>query len=417
MLPFEKPWYRKLLLLAPLIGMVGGVLAVVFMGLTGTANDLLYAGTGLGWFSGRWWWIPLTALGGLLVAFLRQGWKVPRQVPGTIALAQQGWVEPSTAIYWVLISAVSLVMGASLGPSFGLVVMGGGFGAWLVTRLGKPDLEDEQARQGFALTGMTGGMGGGYSAPLFAPVLASELSPTAKKDYVAMFIPELLAATFGFAIYYGITGSSMLGSYRLPEYQLNFIDLVTGALLGIAAVFVLLLHTGISRLIAAVAARIGNPYLLGAAGGALVGLIAFALPLTATAGSKQLGLELDVYESLGVGLLIAVLLGKMVAISLSQSSGFLGGIVFPAIFLGGTSGLLVHSLFPSIPIALCVGGMLAAVPGAFLNAPLALIIIAAGTVRLQPEALLPIGLAVVVAHVFMSAIRHSQSKAQLPPSN
>ena len=33
-------------------------------------------------------------------------------------------------------------------------------------------------------------------------------------------------------------------------------------------------------------------------------------------------------------------------------------------------------------------------PGAFLNAPLALIIIAAGTVRLEPEALLPIGMAV-----------------------
>jgi H+/Cl- antiporter ClcA len=209
----------------------------------------------------------------------------------------------------------------------------------------------------------------------------------------------------------------MLGSYRLPEYQLHVIDLIAGALLGVAAVFVLLLHTLISKLISAAAALIANPYVLGAGGGALVGLISFALPLTATAGSKQLGTELEISETMGAGLLAAILISKMIAISLSQSSGFLGGIVFPAIFLGGTAGLLAHSLFPGIPIALCVGAMLAAVPGAFLNAPLALIIIAAGTVRLEPEALIPIGIAVVIAHMLMSFIRKYMLKELLSPSN
>jgi H+/Cl- antiporter ClcA len=416
MVPLEKSWYRKLLLLAPVIGAVGGVLAVVFMRITGTANSLLHGNTGTGWWDGRWWWIPLTALGGLIVALLRKTWKIPDQVPGAIALANQAWVDPSQAVYWVLISTVSLVMGASLGPSFGLVVMGGGFGSWLVTQLGK-QYEEEDAKQGFALTGMAGGLGGGYSAPLFATVLASELSPTSKSNYVAAFIPELFSATLGFVIYYGVTGNSMLGSYRLPEYQLNFIDLITGALLGVLAVFVLLLHTYIGKLISAAAARIANPYVLGTVGGALVGLIAFALPLTATAGSTQLGIELGIAETMGAGLIAAILIAKMIAIALSQSSGFLGGIVFPAIFLGGTAGLLVHSIFPGIPIALCVGGMLAAVPGAFLNAPLALIIIAAGTVRLQPEALIPIGIAVVVAHTSMSAMRKYVLKETLPASN
>ncbi len=416
MVPLEKPWYRKILLLAPVIGIVGGGLAVIFMGITGSANNLFYGNTGTGWWDGRWWWIPLTALGGLVVALLRKTWKISRTVPGAIALANQAWVDPSTAIYWVLISTVSLVMGASLGPSFGLVVMGGGFGSWLVTRLGKHH-EEEEARQGFALTGMAGGMGGGYSAPLFATVLASELSPTSKSNYVALFIPQLLAATLGFVIYYGVTGSSMLGSYHLPEYRLQVLDIFTGAFLGVLAVFVLLLHTLISKLVATAAARVANPYLLGVIGGALVGLIAFALPLTATAGSKQLGTELEIAETMGVFFIAAILIGKMIAISISQSSGFLGGIVFPAIFLGGTAGLLVHSLFPSIPIALCVGGMLAAVPGAFLNAPLALLIIAAGTIRLGPEALVPIGIAVVIAHTLMSVMRKVVLKETLPASN
>ncbi len=416
MVPFEKPWYQKLLMFALVIGAVGGVLAVLFMGITGTAIGFLFGDTGTGWWTGRWWWIPLTALGGLVVVMLRKTWKVSENVPGAVALAQQAWVDPSQAFHWVAISAVSLVMGASLGPSFGLVVMGGGFGSWLVTRLGK-QYEEEEARQGFALTGMAGGLGGGYSAPLFATVLASELSPTSKSNYIAAFIPELFSATLGFVIYYGVTGSSMLGSYRLPEYQLHTIDLIIGALLGVAAVFVLLLHTLIGKLVSAAATRIANPYALGAIGGALVGLISFALPLTATAGSSQLGTELKISESMGVGLLAAILIGKMIAISISQSSGFLGGIVFPAIFLGGTAGLLAHSIFPGIPIALCVGAMLAAVPGAFLNAPLALIIIAAGTIRLQPEALVPIGIAVVTAHMLMSFMRKYALKESLPPSN
>jgi len=416
MIPFEKLWYRRLLLLALFIGSVGGILALLFMGITGTANDLLFGGTGTGWWAGRWWWIPLTALGGLVVSLLRKIWKISRQVPGSVALAQQGWVDPAKAFYWAAISTVSLVTGASLGPSFGLVVLGGGFGSWLVTRLGK-QFEEEEARQEFALTGMAGGMGGGFSAPLFATVLASELSPTTKRNYFAAFIPELFSATLAFVIYFGVTGSSMLGSYSLPPYELHVIDLVYGALLGVAAVFVLLLFTLISKLVSTTTALINNPYVLGAAGGALVGLISFALPLAATGGSSQLGTELQSAETMGAGLIAATLIAKMVAIALSQSSGFLGGVVFPSIFLGGTAGLLVHSIFPNLPIALCVGAMLAAVPGAFLNAPLSLIIIAAGTIRLEPEALVPIAFAVVIAHTLMSVMRKYVLKESLSPSN
>jgi H+/Cl- antiporter ClcA len=415
MLPFEKPWYRKLLMLAPVIGAAAGLSAVIFMGITGTASGFFFGDTGTGWWAGRWWWIPLTALGGLIVSLLRKAWKIPKLVPGSIALAQMAWVDPSQALYWLAITTVSLMTGASLGPSFGLVVMGGFIGSWLVTRLKMHD--EQEPKEEYTLTGMAGGMGGGFSAPLFAAVLASELSPTSKRNYVAAFIPELFSSTIGFVIYFGVTGSSMLGFYSLPTYELSLTYLLTGVLLGVAAVLVLILFTFISKLVAAAMGRIGNPYLLGAAGGAMVGLISFALPLSATAGSKQLATELQIYGTLGAGFIAAILVAKMFAIAISQSSGFLGGIVFPSIFLGGTAGLLVHSLFPSIPVALCVGAMLAATPGAFLNAPLALLIIAAGTISIGAEALAPIAIAVVIAHLLMSSIRKYVLKEQLPAND
>ena len=178
-----------------------------------------------------------------------------------------------------------------------------------------------------------------------------------------------------------------------------------GALLGGLAAFVLILFAFISKLISSAAKSISNPYVLGVVGGAFVGLIAFAIPLTSTSGSSQLSTELQLSASIGSGFIAAVLIAKMFAIALSQSTGFLGGVVFPMIFIGGTSGLLVHTIFPDIPIALAVGAMLAAVPGAFLNAPLSLILIAIGTVGIGPDALIPVAIAVATAHITISFIR------------
>jgi H+/Cl- antiporter ClcA len=402
MLPLEQSWYQKLLVLALVLGVAAGVSALVFMGITGTGTDFFFGDSGTGWWTGNWWWIPLTALGGLTVAVLRKIWKIPQKVTDPITLAHQAWVDPGTVLPLVAISAVSLIAGASLGPFFALTMMGGGIGSWLVTRLG---IRDDEAQHEYTLTGMASGMGAAFSAPLFAAVLASELGPTPKRNYLAAFIPALFGATVGFAIFFGVTGTTMLGSYALPAYAFNFGHLLVGALLGVLSAFVLLLLILIRKVVSAVFARIPNPLVAGTIGGAFVGLIAFALPLTATSGSSQLTTVLQIYPTIGFGFLVAILIAKMFAVAFSESSGFLGGIVFPIIFIGGTAGLLVHSLFPALPITLCVGCLLAAVPGAFLSAPVSLILIAAGTIGIGPIAMAPIGIAVVTAHISMSLIR------------
>ncbi len=84
----------------------------------------------------------------------------------------------------------------------------------------------------------------------------------------------------------------------------------------------------------------------------------------------------------------------------------MGGFVFPLIFIGGTAGVLVNTIFPQIPIALAVGCMLAAVAGAILNAPVSLILIAAGTVLIAPTALVPICIAVVTSHLSLAIVRY-----------
>jgi H+/Cl- antiporter ClcA len=196
----------------------------------------------------------------------------------------------------------------------------------------------------------------------------------------------------------------MLNSYELLPYEFEFYDLILGALLGALSVVVILTYGAINKIVSLAAERVSQPLVRGLVGGALVGLIAVALPLTLTSGSSQLSDLTENTATLGAGFLVAVLIAKMLAIAISLSAGFLGGTVFPMIFLGGASGVLVHVLIPDIPEALAVGAMLAAVPGSVVQAPLSMILISAGAVGLSGAAIPPVGVAVITAYLITSAV-------------
>ena len=64
-----------------------------------------------------------------------------------------------------------------------------------------------------------------------------------------------------------------------------------------------------------------------------------------------------------MGLLVALVIAKMLTFAVSQASGFVGGPIFPALFIGGTAGVLVHQVIPGVPLGLAFTCLLAAVPG------------------------------------------------------
>jgi len=134
MVPVAERWYRNLIGAAVLIGGFGGLLALVYSGVTTTAIELVFGSPTSEPLSGSWWWIPFVAIGALFVAFLRARLAVAGEVPGAVADFKRGWVDPGSATRLVVISAVSLVAGASLGPAFGVVVGGGAFAGWMVSR-------------------------------------------------------------------------------------------------------------------------------------------------------------------------------------------------------------------------------------------------------------------------------------------
>jgi hypothetical protein len=64
--------------------------------------------------------------------------------------------------------------------------------------------------------------------------------------------------------------------------------------------------------------------------------------------------------------------------------GFAGGPIFPARLIGGTTGALVHQVFPGVPLRLAFTCLLAAVPGGLVAAPFS---IGAGAGRFPADCL------------------------------
>jgi len=276
------------------------------------------------------------------------------------------------------------------------VISGGGLGSWLAQR---SSVSDGEAENEYAMTGMAGGLSAVFAAPLFGTLMASELGPIPKSRYVASFIPMFIASIVGFVVFTELSGSGLFGAYEMPGYRYENIHLLYGLFLGGFAVVVLLVQAVVGNAVRWLSGKIEHRWFRAALMGAVVGLAAFALPLTATGGSSQLAFETSNFSELSTGLLIAVLLVKIIAFVASQEAGYLGGPVFPTLFIGGTAGLVVHLIFPDIPAPLAVAALLAALPGATIAAPVSFILLAAGVVVVGVAGLPPIGIAVVTAHL------------------
>ena len=301
----------------------------------------------------------------------------------------------------MVLALVSAVAGASLGPSFALVMMGGGLASWIASRRWSGN---EDARLEATMAGIAGGFGGAFTSPLLGTILVSELAPTPRPKYVEAILPQLIAATVAFGLFFGVVGTTFLDSFAIPIEDFAPSQLLIGVALGAASSAVLLLFVIIVKAVQLAAAKLRDDRLRGLVAGGLVGVLAFALPLTVGAGNSQLTAVIDNSSSIGIGLLLAVLVGKMVAMALSLSAGFIGGNVLPMLFVGGTAGIVVHLLFPGIPYAIAVGCMLAAVPGAFIKAPIGLTAIAMLSIGLGPVTTAPVAIAVVTSYLLTAVI-------------
>jgi H+/Cl- antiporter ClcA len=398
----QTPEFWLLIGYALALGVFGAFSALLFMGLIGQGGKW-YKDSDPNWFGGHWWWVAVTVAAGLLVGLLRRWTRLPAQVPGLIDDLGSEHVEVRNVPGIVAVSAVSLMGGASLGPEKALGTMGGGAGTWISERR-RLSQDDSKLN---TLSGFAGAYGGMFSSTVIVTMLILEVARPGGRRLTKALLGTVVSSSVSFAIYFVVAGSVFLGAFKVPSYAFKDWQLLAGIGLGLFAAVVTTMVGLITKIAAMVFNRLKLPEIGSAAlGGAIFGVIGVILPLTLFTGTSQLATVDKDAGSLAIGLLIAVLIAKMVTFGVCQASGFIGGPIFPMLFIGGTAGVAVHHIFSGIPLGLAFSCLLAAVPGSLVAAPFTMVLLAGFLTQIGALQTAPVLIAVVTGFLAVEGVKY-----------
>jgi len=341
---------------------------------------------GLGFSGTDWWWVLLVpTVGGVLSGL------AVRRLPGRgghepIAGFSPDPVQPRAIPGVVLAALATLSFGAVLGPEAPLLALGSALGLWFA-RLARLDARVAPMA---AAAGLFASISALFENPLPAALLVVEAVGMGASGVplAAVVLPGMLAAASGYLLITGLRSWSGLDVSAfpvldLPEYAtVRPGDLLWAVVLGVVLALALRLVRGGATVFHGVTLR--HPTVAAPAAGLLVGAsaVAFAATtgqepdLTLFSGETSAATVAASGASWGVATLVALLLLKGLAYTVSLGSLFRGGPVFPALFLGVTAGVLLSTIVPSVsPTAGVVAGM-AAATSAMLRLPLSAVLLA-----------------------------------------
>jgi H+/Cl- antiporter ClcA len=230
--PFTRtPEFWALIACALALGVFGAAAGLAFLGVIGHGGKW-YDDTNPRWFGGHWWWIAVTAAAGVVVGVLRRVTHLPEKLPSLVDDLQEEHVDARLVPGIVVVSAVSLLGGASLGPEKALGSMGAWGGEWLSRRRG---LSEDDTRLN-TLSGFAGAYGGLFSSTVIVVALIVEIASNAGQRYLKVLLGTIVASSVSFAIYFAIIGTVFLDAYKVPPYKFHSWQMLAGIPLGLFAV-------------------------------------------------------------------------------------------------------------------------------------------------------------------------------------
>ena len=317
----------------------------------------------------------LPACGGLLC-----GWIIYRFAPetagaGTDAMIdafhnKKGQIRTRVPFVKTITSLLTLASGGSGGRQGPIAQIGAGIGS-TVARLLK--LNDKERRI-LLVAGCAGGLSAIFRAPLGGAITSIEI--LYKEDWeTEALVPAVVSSITAYIIFTSIFGNSPI--FFFPEYTFSDPrELIFYVLLGFICIpagilFIKVFHSVKDRVF--IPLNIPN-YYKPAIGGLVVGFIGVAFPQVYGDGWEWI--QMAILGKMGIGLMIALVLMKIIATSFTISSGGSGGIFGPTLFIGamigGALGFSANYFFPEIvthPGAYVVVGMSAFFAGV-ANAPI-----------------------------------------------
>lgn len=301
-------------------------------------------------------------------------------------------------------ATTSIIGGHSVGREGPHIFLGAATGSLLGQRLSLPN----NAIRTLVGCGTAAGIAASFNTPLAGVVFAFEVM---MMEYsVASFIPVILAAVSATTLSNAVFGTDP--AFAVPSLKMaSLFEMTVVIFLGVAAGSISALFIHLVQTVTFRTRHIAIWWRMLLAGG-LVGLL--ALPLPDVMGIGYDTVQRTLHGEIGIGLLLALLLGKLMATSLSIGTGVPGGMIGPALFIGASLGALMGELAKLLPLGVetpvgffAMVGMGAMMSGS-LQAPLAAL-----TAMLEltdnPEIILPGMLAVVVAGLTASELFRKES--------
>jgi len=379
---FDTESTGRMLLYSPLVGVVAGLGAAGFYWALSWLWKLAVE-QGMGYFAPQagsepslhtfrlptpdyfWAVLLIPAVGGLVC-----GWLVYRFAPeaeghGTDAMVrafhrQRGEIRPRVPVIKSIASVLTIGTGGSAGREGPIAQIGAGFGSLLATRLQL----GEQDRRQLMLAGAAGGIGAIFHAPLGGALFITEVLYGSTALEFTVVIPCVISSIMAFTVFsmifgpmQAVTAPANLEFTHLSELPVFVVFALLCSLVGY--LYVLTFYGLRNRLFQRL--PIPNTF-KPALGGLMLGALAINLPQIMGGGYGWIQRAID--NELTMGLMLTLGIAKMLATSLTISSGGSGGVFAPSLFigamLGGAFSQACEYFFPGViqdPAAYVLVGM------------------------------------------------------------
>ena len=361
--------FSRTFLLWAFLGLLGGLIAGIYW------IVLEFLTHSLAGFQG-WEVIPVMAISGLLAGLIIHFIGDPGEIHLIVDNIRfnKGKLDPKNNPSMILSSLLCVASGGSLGPEAPLVQVTGSTGTWL----GKIfRLKGEELRS-LSIAGMASGFTALFGAPLGGSLFSLEiLHHKHAVEYYKAIIPAFVASSFSYLVFALIVHLGLGPIWNLSAYEyagiFDFGYAVLFAIIGAAFGWGFIFCTKFFK--SMFEKRPLPIYVKTLIGGILLGIIAYYLPLTRYFGHHEIN-ELLAGEN-SLLLLFTILIFKIIAISITVTSGWRGGFIIPLFFVGATLGLIIQHIFPTVNLSLAIVSCMAAINACVTRTPMSTTILLA----------------------------------------
>ncbi len=299
----------------------------------------------------RWFLFLVPIVGGLISGFLVFKFAPEAEGHGTDAAIDAfhnkgGIIRGRVPIIKGLASIATIGTGGSAGREGPIAQIGAGFGSFIATRLRLTSSD----RRILLLAGMAGGIGATFRSPLGGALFAVEVLYKNPEFEHEGLIPAIISSITAFSLFGATTGWKPL--LATPQFSFEHPrELICFLLLGIICALFGKLYVKCFYGIQHKFKEWDFPVMLKpAVGGLLLGLLAMAVPQVLGSGYGMV--QAALYGKVALWIMLIVALAKILATSLTISSGGSGGVFAPSLvigaMLGGTFGASAQALFPAM---------------------------------------------------------------------